>query len=119
MSGTISTTSAHIGERRARLSGAQCQRIGIARAPSHDPDVLILNKATSALGNFTEQAVVEAVHALGHRKILIFIAHRPSTVSECDTSFLLEEGELKGQCTPDELSGANKRFRAIAVGVER
>jgi len=77
--------------------------------------VLILDEATSALDNLTEQAVMETVHNLGHRKTIILIAHRLSTVRECDTIFLLERGELKGQGTFDELTEANERFRAMAA----
>ena len=104
-----------VGERGVRLSGGQRQRIGIARALYHDPEVLILDEATSALDNLTEQAVMEAVHNLGHRKTIILIAHRLTTVRECDTIFLLEKGELKGQGSFDELTVANERFRAMAA----
>ena len=104
-----------VGERGVRLSGGQRQRIGIARALYHDPEVLILDEATSALDNLTEQAVMEAVHNLGHRKTIILIAHRLSTVRECDTIFLLEKGELKGQGTFEELAEVNERFRAMAA----
>ncbi|WP_018140855.1 ABC transporter ATP-binding protein [Thioalkalivibrio sp. ALJ7] len=104
-----------VGERGVRLSGGQRQRIGIARALYHDPEVLILDEATSALDNLTEQAVMEAVHNLGHRKTIILIAHRLSTVRECAQIFLLETGELKGQGGFDELEEANERFRNMAA----
>ncbi|WP_018862239.1 ABC transporter ATP-binding protein [Thioalkalivibrio sp. ALJ3] len=103
-----------VGERGVRLSGGQRQRIGIARALYHDPEVLILDEATSALDNLTEQAVMEAVHNLGHRKTIILIAHRLSTVRECEQIFLMETGEVKGQGGFDELAAANERFRAMA-----
>jgi len=104
-----------VGERGVRLSGGQRQRIGIARALYHNPQVLILDEATSALDNLTEQAVMEAVHNLGHEITIILIAHRLSTVKACDTIFLLEKGELKAQGTFDELTQANERFRAMAA----
>jgi ABC-type multidrug transport system fused ATPase/permease subunit len=104
-----------VGERGVRLSGGQRQRIGIARALYHNPQVLILDEATSALDNLTEQAVMEAVHNLGHEITIILIAHRLSTVKDCDTIFLLEKGELKGRGTFDELVKGNERFRAMAV----
>jgi ATP-binding cassette, subfamily B, bacterial PglK len=85
-----------VGERGVRLSGGQRQRIGIARALYHDPDVLILDEATSALDNLTEQAVMEAVHNLGSHKTIILIAHRLTTVRNCDRIFLLERGSLVG-----------------------
>ena len=76
-----------IGERGVRLSGGQRQRIGIARALYHNPQVLILDEATSALDNLTEQAVMEAVNNIGNDITIIMIAHRLSTVKECDTIF--------------------------------
>jgi len=103
-----------VGERGVRLSGGQRQRIGIARALYHNPQVLVLDEATSALDNLTEQAVMEAVHNLGHEITIILIAHRLSTVKACDTVFLLEQGELKAHGTFEELTQANKRFRAMA-----
>jgi ATP-binding cassette, subfamily B, bacterial PglK len=104
-----------VGERGIRLSGGQRQRIGIARALYHNPQVLILDEATSALDNLTEQAVMEAVHNLGREITIVLIAHRLSTVKACDTIFLLEKGELKGQGTFEELTQVNEQFRAMAV----
>jgi len=104
-----------VGERGVRLSGGQRQRIGIARALYHNPQVLILDEATSALDNLTEQAVMEAVHNLGHEITIILIAHRLSTVKACDMIFLLDKGELKAQGTFDELKNSNERFRAMAI----
>jgi ATP-binding cassette, subfamily B, bacterial PglK len=107
----------HVGERGVRLSGGQRQRIGIARALYHDPDILILDEATSALDNLTEQAVMEAVHNLGSRKTIVLIAHRLSTVKNCDRIYLLEQGCVIGEGTYDELIKANERFRAMAEAV--
>ena len=104
-----------VGERGVRLSGGQRQRLGVARALYHSPQVLILDEATSALDNLTEQAVMEAVQNLGHDITIILIAHRLSTVKECDTIFLLEKGELKGQGSFDQLVQTNERFRAMAA----
>ena len=69
-----------IGERGVRLSGGQRQRIGIARALYYNPQVLILDEATNALDNLTEQAVMEAVNSLGKHMTIILIAHRLNTV---------------------------------------
>jgi ABC-type multidrug transport system fused ATPase/permease subunit len=102
-----------VGERGVRLSGGQRQRIGIARALYHDPDVLILDEATSALDNLTERAVMEAVHALGHRKTIIMIAHRLTTVRNCDRIFLLEQGRVVASGTYDELVAGNDTFRRM------
>ena len=104
-----------VGERGVRLSGGQRQRIGIARALYHNPQVLILDEATSALDNLTEKAVMEAVNNLGQDITIILIAHRLSTVRQCDQIYLLERGEVKVKGTFEELTQANERFRAMAA----
>ena len=103
-----------IGERGIRLSGGQRQRIGIARALYHKPQVLILDEATSALDNLTEQVVMEAVHNIGKNITIILIAHRLSTVKECDNIFQLENGILKAQGTFEKLIETSEKFRASA-----
>ena len=103
-----------VGERGVRLSGGQRQRIGIARALYHNPKVLVLDEATSALDNLTEKAVMEAVNNLGHDVTIILIAHRLSTVRQCDQVFLLERGEVLSKGTFDEVMHANERFNAMA-----
>lgn len=105
-----------VGERGVRLSGGQRQRIGIARALYRDPEMLILDEATSALDNLTEQAVMDAVRNLGHRKTIILIAHRLSTVEKCDKIFLLENGGVVAQGTYDELLASNAHFAAMVRG---
>ncbi len=104
-----------VGERGVRLSGGQRQRIGIARALYHNPQVLILDEATSALDNLTEKAVMEAVHNLGHEITIILIAHRLTTVRECDQIYLLRRGRVTAQGTYDELVEGNETFRAMAA----
>ena len=86
--------NAYVGERGVRLSGGQRQRIGIARALYHDPDVLVLDEATSALDTKTEKSVMAAVNALHGAKTLIIVAHRFTTVADCDTLYRLEKGRV-------------------------
>ena len=83
-----------VGERGVRLSGGQRQRIGIARALYRDPQVLVLDEATSALDSQTEREVMAAVNSLHGAKTLIIVAHRLSTVAECDLLFRLEGGRV-------------------------
>ena len=103
-----------IGEKGIRLSGGQRQRIGIARALYHKPQILILDEATSALDNLTEKAVMEAVRKLRKNITIIMIAHRLSTVKNCDNILLLEKGEVKEQGKFDKLIKISDQFRATA-----
>lgn len=105
-----------VGERGVRLSGGQRQRIGIARALYRNPQVLVLDEATSALDNITEREVMEAVRNLGDDKTVIMIAHRLSTVEDCDTILMLERGKLVASGTYTELVSVNDTFRRMAGG---
>lgn len=107
-----------VGERGVRLSGGQRQRIGIARALYHDPEVLIMDEATSALDNLTERAVMEAVQNLGSRKTIILIAHRLTTVRNCDCIFLLDQGRVTASGTFAELVERDAHFRAMAEAIK-
>ena len=84
-----------VGERGVRLSGGQRQRIGIARALYDDPEILVLDEATSALDNETETAVMEAIDSLMGRKTLIIIAHRVTTLRNCQLIFKVEDGNVR------------------------
>ncbi len=84
-----------VGERGVRLSGGQRQRIGIARALYDDPEILVLDEATSALDNETEAAVMEAIDSLMGRKTLIIIAHRLTTIENCQIVFKVEAGSVE------------------------
>lgn len=84
-----------IGERGVRLSGGQRQRIGIARALYNDPPILVLDEATSALDNETEAKFVESIESFRNQKTLIIIAHRLSTVKNCDHIIKLNSGEIE------------------------
>ncbi len=107
------------GERGVRLSGGQRQRVGIARALYHDPDVLILDEATSALDNVTEKLVMEALDTLAPNKTVIIIAHRLTSVKNCDTIYFLENGVVTGEGTFEELRATHPQFQLLAEGEAR
>lgn len=81
-----------VGERGIKFSGGQRQRIAIARALYEDPDILVLDEATSALDNETETAVMESIDALQRSKTLIIVAHRLTTIRNCDRIYEITDG---------------------------
>lgn len=104
----------NVGERGVRLSGGQRQRIAIARALYHNPQVLVLDEATSALDGLTERVVMEAVNNLGHDTTIIMIAHRLSTVRQCDQIYVLESGKVVAAGTYEELLASSQLFADMA-----
>ena len=84
-----------VGERGIRLSGGQRQRIGIARALYKQSDVIIFDEATSALDNKTEQAVMQSIESLGKDLTVLIIAHRLTTLQNCDQIVELGNGGIK------------------------
>lgn len=83
-----------IGERGIRLSGGQRQRIGIARALYTDPQVLVFDEATSALDNETEAAIMESINGLKGSKTMVIIAHRLTTIENCDQVYRVDNGKI-------------------------
>ncbi len=102
-----------VGDRGVRLSGGQRQRIGIARALYHEPSLLILDEATSALDNITERQVMKSVQKLHGQKTIIMIAHRLSTVENCDRILLMEKGTIAEIGTYAELAANNALFKEM------
>lgn len=83
-----------LGDRGLRLSGGQQQRIAIARAVLADPDILILDEATSHLDTVTEQAIQQAVEKLSVDRTVIIVAHRLSTVRKADMVVVMRDGRI-------------------------
>lgn len=92
-----------VGEKGVRLSGGQCQRIGIARALYHKPKVLVLDEATSSLDTGTEKEIMKEVSDLRGNKTVIIVTHRVSTVSNCDQLFKLDGGKIVKRGSFDEV----------------
>ena len=102
-----------IGERGIRLSGGQRQRIGIARALYNNPQVLIMDEATSALDNITEKDVIEAIEHLRGDRTIIMIAHRLTTVQNCDVIYLMNEGSILEHGSYEYLLESSSEFRKM------
>lgn len=104
-----------VGERGIQLSGGQRQRIGIARALYSDADMLVFDEATSALDGITEQLVMEAIHDFTGKKTIVLIAHRLSTVKDCDCIYLMDKGTVVEFGTYNQLIENNSTFRKMAL----
>ena len=103
-----------VGERGVRLSGGQRQRLGIARALFRNPEFLILDEATSALDTATEAAVAETISSLKGSLTMIIIAHRLSTVRDCDVLLLMENGRVVAEGDFDSLRRDSELFSEFA-----
>lgn len=106
-----------VGEQGARLSGGQRQRVGIARALYHDPQILVMDEATSALDNITENNIIKAIENLKGERTIITIAHRLTTVKNCDQLYLMEEGRIVQHGSYNELIDSNRAFRKMALEI--
>jgi len=92
-----------VGERGSKISGGEKQRIGIARALAKNPEILIFDEATSALDTVSERVVQSSIDVACKGKTSIIIAHRLSTVKNCDKIFVLKNGNLIAEGTHEEL----------------
>ncbi|MDA3886529.1 MAG: ABC transporter ATP-binding protein [Candidatus Delongbacteria bacterium] len=92
-----------VGIKGSNLSVGQKQRISIARALLKSPDVLLMDEATSNIDTISEKYIEKTISAIGKDKIVIIVAHRLSTIRNCDKIFVLENGTIKESGTHDEL----------------
>jgi ABC-type multidrug transport system fused ATPase/permease subunit len=104
-----------VGERGVRMSGGQRQRVGIARALYHRPEILVFDEATAALDGETEDAVTRAVESLAGAKTVIVIAHRLSTLRNCEPLVFLKDGRIQAVGTMAELLKIDPDFQSLAA----
>jgi len=102
-----------VGERGTWLSGGQRQRIGIARALYHDPDVLVLDEATSSLDSEAEHEISTAIDRLSGSKTIIIIAHRLSTLRSCDRLVFMANAGIEDTGSFDTLAQKNSSFKRL------
>jgi ABC-type multidrug transport system fused ATPase/permease subunit len=95
-----------VGERAIRLSGGQRQRLGIARALYANPQVIVLDEATSALDDATEREIVESFSEIAVDHTLVVVAHRTSTLRDCNRLIQVEDGRIVQEGTFAEVVGS-------------
>ncbi|MEO0539423.1 MAG: ABC transporter ATP-binding protein [Cyanobacteria bacterium P01_A01_bin.105] len=102
-----------VGERGQKLSGGQRQRLAIARAILKNPPVLILDEATSAVDNETEAAIQKSLEKITRNRTTIAIAHRLSTVRNCDRIYVMDQGQLVEWGTHEALLSRDGLYAAL------
>lgn len=104
-----------VGEQGSHLSGGQQQRLVIARALVENPDVLILDEPTSALDVRSEHLIRQTLDTLREEMTIIIVAHRLSTLEICDRIMVIQDGELRGFDTPENLEKTNEFYREALI----
>ncbi len=102
-----------VGERGSLLSGGQRQRIAIARALISDPRILIFDEATSALDYESENIIMQNIEPIAEGRTMVMIAHRLSTVRNCDAIIVIEKGKIVEAGTHDELLKRNGMYAKL------
>lgn len=103
-----------VGERGVQLSGGQRQRVGIARSLYHNPEILVFDEATSALDGITEKSIMEAISDFSGKKTILLIAHRFTTIQQCDMIYFIDKGRVIDQGTYEALMARNAQFKAMS-----
>jgi len=105
-----------VGDRGIKLSGGERQRVAIARAIIRDPELLILDEATSSLDNVSEKSVQDAINNVAKKCTTIIVAHRLSTVRDADIIYVLEKGIIVESGTHDELIKRKNKYWEMYIG---
>ena len=104
-----------LGDRGIQLSGGQQQRVAIARALYLEPDILVLDEATSSLDSVTEKHIANSIARMKGQLTIIVIAHRLSTVRDFDCIYVLDKGKLVGQGKHDSLETSNSIYKSLVA----
>ncbi len=92
----LSSLQTLVGEMGDKLPGGQKQRIGLARAMSKNSEVYVLDESTSALDTKTEEKIIKSINLLNKDKTVIMVAHRTSTLQNCNKIYKLESNQIAG-----------------------
>ena len=102
-----------LNEKASNLSGGQCQRLALARALLHDSPVYIFDEATSNIDVESENEIMAQVHELAKNKTVILISHRLANVVNADNIYVLDQGNIVGSGTHDELLAAGGSYAKL------
>ena len=104
-----------IGEKGITISGGQKQRLGIARALYHNPDIIIFDEATNSLDSITEKVVSETIYKLSKKKTLVIITHNIHNIKKCDMINLVDKGIIVARGKYASLLKTNSLFKKISM----
>ena len=110
----VNKYSSRLGENGIRLSGGQQQRLIIARALYQDPELIILDEATNALDNVTENRIIKNIKKYYHGATIIFVTHRVKSLKGCDKIIFFDEGKIVDEGKYNILIKKNKKFRNLS-----
>lgn len=102
-----------VGERGLKLSGGEKQRVAIARAILKDADIILFDEPTSSLDSMTETDIMNNIKKLGKNCTTIIVAHRLSTIQDCDEIIVLHDGKVVERGTHKQLLGNNGRYNEL------
>lgn len=99
-----------VGDRGGKLSGGEKQRLGIARAVVHDPEIIVLDEPTSALDTRNERAVIESIKNISRGRTVFIITHKLSSIAHANKIIVMNDGEVAGIGSHEELAASNKTY---------
>jgi ATP-binding cassette, subfamily B, bacterial len=108
-----------IGDQGLKLSGGQRQRVAIARIILRNPDILLMDEATSSLDNISEKKIIDSIQQLSENMTVITIAHRLSTIQGSDVIYVMKDGEIVERGTHHGLMGKNGEYYQLYMGQEK